>query len=125
MKSIRKTSGITFKPFKIYSYQSIRDAVSRLLKCPGFLEDCEHWRKRVNNRHYLADIYDGDLRNDFCDFLSVKYSWCLASNVDWFQPYSHVTDSVGAMYLVVLNLPREERYKRENMLMVGIIPGPK
>ena len=124
MKSIRKTSGITFKPFKTYSYQSIRDAILRLLKRPGFLEDCEHWRKRVNNRHYLADIYDGDVWNSFFDFLSTEHSWCLALNVDWFQPYTHVTDSVGAMYLVVLNLPREERYKRENMLMVGIIPGP-
>ena len=25
----------------------------------------------------------------------------------------------------VLNLPREERYKRENMLVVGLIPGPR
>ena len=28
------------------------------------------------------------------------------------------------MYLVILNLPGEERYKRQNMLLVGIIPGP-
>ena len=34
-----------------------------------------------------------------------------------------VTDSVGAMYLCVLNLPRQERYKRENMILVGIISG--
>ena len=26
--------------------------------------------------------------------------------------------------LCVLNLPRQERYKRENMILVGIIPGP-
>ena len=37
---------------------------------------------------------------------------------------THVTDSVGAMYLCVLNLSRQERYKRENMILVGIIPGP-
>ena len=34
-----------------------------------------------------------------------------------------MSDSVGALYMIVLNLPREERYK-ENMILVGIIPGP-
>ena len=58
-------------------------------------------------------------------FLSQQYSWCLAGNVDWFQPFSHVCDSVGAIYLVVLNLPREMRYKMENMILAGIIPGLK
>ena len=28
------------------------------------------------------------------------------------------------IYLVVLNLPREERHKPENVSLVGIIPGP-
>ena len=28
------------------------------------------------------------------------------------------------MYLCILNLPCSERYTRENMLLVGIIPGP-
>lgn len=46
-------------------------------------------------------------------------------NVDWFQPFSHVSDSIGALYLVILNLPRQERYKKENMILVGVIPGPK
>ena len=46
-------------------------------------------------------------------------------NVDWFQPYTHVCDSVGAIYLIIQNLPRSERYKWENMILVGLIPGPK
>lgn len=31
---------------------------------------------------------------------------------------------VGAIYLIILNLPRSERYKIENLLIVGLIPGP-
>lgn len=46
-------------------------------------------------------------------------------NVDWFQPYKHTQYSVGAIYLTILNLPRQERYKLENIILVGIIPGPK
>lgn len=45
-------------------------------------------------------------------------------NVDWFQPYKHINYSVGAIYIVILNLPRHLRYKRENVLLVGIMPGP-
>ena len=45
--------------------------------------------------------------------------------MDWFQPFTHVKYSVGVIYLVILNLPREERYKLENIIVVGIIPGPK
>jgi len=33
--------------------------------------------------------------------------------------------SVGVMYLVIQNLPRSARYKTENIILVGIIPGPK
>uniref|UniRef100_A0A1X7U7L0 Uncharacterized protein n=1 Tax=Amphimedon queenslandica TaxID=400682 RepID=A0A1X7U7L0_AMPQE len=36
----------------------------------------------------------------------------------------HSPYSVGAIYLAVQNLPRSERYKMENLLLVGIIPGP-
>lgn len=46
-------------------------------------------------------------------------------NVDWFEPFERGIYSVGAIYLSVQNLPREERYKPENIILVGIIPGPK
>ena len=43
-------------------------------------------------------------------------------NVDWFQPFKHCTDSLGAIYLVIMNLPRRERYKHENVILAGLIP---
>jgi len=45
-------------------------------------------------------------------------------NVDWFQPFKHRTYSVGVMYLSVMNLPRHIRFKRENIVLLGLIPGP-
>lgn len=33
--------------------------------------------------------------------------------------------SVGAIYLIIQNLPRRLRYKKENIVLVGVIPGPK
>ena len=32
--------------------------------------------------------------------------------------------SVGAIYLTVMNLPRSVHYKRKNVILVGILPGP-
>ena len=45
-------------------------------------------------------------------------------NVDWFQPFTRSQYSVGVMYITTLNHPREERYKPQNALVVGIIPAP-
>ena len=64
-------------------------------------------------------MYDGEVWKQFESFVSQPYSWCLALNVDWFQPFTHVCDSVGALYLVILNLPRDDRYKKENMILAG------
>ena len=44
--------------------------------------------------------------------------------MDFFQPFTHTTYSVGVIYCVILNLPRELRYKFENMIVISIIPGP-
>ena len=44
-------------------------------------------------------------------------------NVDWFEPYERGVYAVGVIHLTIQNLPREEYYKLENILLVGIIPG--
>ena len=46
-------------------------------------------------------------------------------NVDWFQPFKNLEYSLGAIYLAITNLHRSERFKWENILLCGIIPGPK
>ena len=45
-------------------------------------------------------------------------------NIDWFQPCTLLEDSVGAIYLAIMNLPYEQRFKRENIILLGTIPGP-
>ena len=45
-------------------------------------------------------------------------------NIDWFQPFQHTQYSVGVIYLVLLNLPRSLRFKKENIFIIGLIPGP-
>uniref|UniRef100_A0A1A7YTN3 Transposase domain-containing protein n=1 Tax=Iconisemion striatum TaxID=60296 RepID=A0A1A7YTN3_9TELE len=79
---------------------------------------------------FLADVYDGQVWKEHQyingePFLAEPNNFALMLNVDWFQPFKNAPYSVGAIYLVILNLPREERFKEENMILVGLIPGPK
>ena len=56
--------------------------------------------------------------------MQAPYCYLLTLNVDWFQPFTRTQYSVGAIYLTIQNLPRSQRYKEENVILVGIIPGP-
>ena len=109
---------------KVYCYQSLRDGLQGLAS-RGLLDDCEHWRTRTAPANLMADVYDGHIWRDFSDFLDAPNSLLFCLNVDWFQPFQHVTYSVGAIYLSILNLPRSKRHLLENIILVGIIPGPK
>ena len=44
--------------------------------------------------------------------------------MDFFQPYKHLTYSVGVIY-GVLNLPRNIRYKCENVILIDVISEPE
>lgn len=119
-------------PKRKYSYQPLHMSFGRLVKRDGFLSSCELWRKRTSNvpDSYLGDVYDGCIWHEFCSeevgsFLSSPFCDLLTMDVDWFQPFTHTEYSVGAIYLTVQNLPRSERNKDENVILVGIIPGPK
>lgn len=46
-------------------------------------------------------------------------------NCDWFQPFAQSRYTVGVIYLVILNLPRAIRFRSENIIITGIIPGSK
>ena len=117
-----------FYPFKVYCFSSVINQIEGLLKRPNVAEKCEHWRQRDVTDDVYSDVYDGQVWKDFMtfsgkDFLKSPRSLAFALNVDWFQPYTRRSDvSVGVIYLVLLNLPREERFKWENFILVGVIP---
>ena len=48
----------------------------------------------------------------------------LMLNLDWFQPYDSTVYSVGVIYAAICNLPRDMRFKRENLLTLGLLPRP-
>ena len=121
-----KVNGSTaYYPNKIYCYKPLISSIEQLLQIPGFEERCEEWRGRTIGENMYADIYDGHVWKSFVKmgFLSDTNNYALQINVDWFQPYKRRSNiSIGVIYMVVMNLPREVRYKQENLIIVGIIP---
>ena len=89
---------------------------------------CEEWRGRMSSipDSYLGDIYDGCVWHSFSSgkFLESPQCYLITMNVDWFQPFVRTQYSVGAIYLTIQNLPHSQRYKEENVILVGMIPGP-
>ena len=99
-----------------------------LLNRPGFSSSCEEWRSRRVKSGVMDDVYDGKIWNEFqCyngqPYLSQAWNLALMMNFDFFQLYKHTTYSVGAIYCIIMNLPRTMRYKTDNVILVGLIPG--
>ena len=122
--------GYRLVPQKVYPYRTLKRGITKLLNKKHFIEQCQLWKERTCSRvtasNFISDIYDGNVWKSFesTKYLDDPYSFLLSLNVDWFQPYKHTTFSCGAIYLTVQNLPRSERFKQENVLLVGLMPGP-
>ena len=56
--------------------------------------------------------------------LSEPFMYGIMLNIDWFRLCKHIEYSVGAIYLTVMNLPRTLQFKQENVILIGLIPGP-
>ena len=105
---------------------SLLSSVRALLQKDGLQQSLQHWWHRSISDRVLGDVYDGRVWKKFLNvggqpFLADANNLALMLNVDWFNTYKHSPYSVGAIYLVV---PRSEWYKLENLLLLGIIPGP-
>ena len=131
LKVIKTATGKRkFVPYKVFCYKSIIDAIKELVQKPGIIDIFNHWKSHSIPCNILTDVYDGAVWKSFKtsddgkELLSSRYGLALIVNVDWFQPYKHVPYSVGVIYICVLNFPRHMRYKQENIIIVGIIPGP-
>ena len=130
VKTVELASGRkVYYPFLVYCYLDIETSLQSLLLHSKFYSHCREWKSRTHSG-MLEDVYDGKVWNDFLvydskPFLADEYTFGFILNIDWFQPFKHISYSVGAIYLCVLNLPRHIRYKQEFVILVGIMPGPQ
>lgn len=126
LKTVCTGSKTFLYPRMVYPYNSVTKSLQVFLSRPGFWDRCQEWRKQIFPDGVKTDIYQGNVWKELSStgFLSHINSLAVMLNVDWFRPHKHSPGSVGVLYLVSLNLPRHERYKMENIIVVGILPGP-
>ena len=73
-----------------------------------------------NKDNFILDITDGKIWLSVISLLSPNQIPMnilgILMNVDWFQPFKHVSYSVGIVYAAIINLPRSIRYANENII---------
>jgi hypothetical protein len=114
-------------PKRVMAYNGIRDQLQQLFARPGFTDKLERWRSRDVPSGTFTDVYDGRVWANFQSyegraFLSSPGNIALQLNFDGFQPWRRRIYSCDAVYLCIMNLPRNERYKKENCILVALIP---
>ena len=128
------------KPIRRYLYQPMGLWLGRMLARPGIEELMDKaWVPPLHRAvGVLKDIWDGNVLQLFSSdgagevkdpSTGVREGRLVFSLfVDWFNPFGtgrrgkHI--SVGAIYLICLNLPPHLRFRAENVYLAGIIPGP-
>lgn len=123
------------RPLKRYSYQSMVAWVGRLLSREDLEKQLIPFDARSPSPR-MNDIWDGKAFRSFMGpdgqpfFRTSNSELRLAFSlfVDWFNPHGRKRQaksiSIGAIYMVCMNLPVHLRYRVENVYLVGIIPGP-
>ena len=130
LKTVTTGCSIFLRPLKVYPYRSILVSLNDLLMRVDTLKLCNEWfTRKSTNPQAMVDVYDGQIWKDFLNvngrpFLSQANNLALSLNVDWFRPFRHTQYSIGVLYIVILNLPREIRYLPENVIIAGVVPGP-
>ncbi len=106
-------------PFKAFQFIPLSTWLKKMFASAEF-------HKPLNSTSFydqelIADVSQGRIWKEFtakCFFCS-NYNVDLMLNVDWFTPLKRSEYKVGAIMLTVLNLPREERYKKKWTIIAG------
>jgi hypothetical protein len=94
------------------------------------LERARHLRYRAEYIQHMGnfgDVFDGDAYMELCDqgFFSDERDVALGVSTDGFQIFRQRTNDCWPILIINYNIAPTERVKRENLLLYGIIPGPK
>ncbi len=112
-------------PLKTFCQRSITSQLRQMLSRPDIEPLLGNWRKDQTPDDVRKDVYSGKVwkrMQRIWKFFKSDYEFGLTLNIDWFRPHKASNKSLGAMYMTVLNLPREIRCKLENILLVGVMP---
>ena len=122
MKKVKSGAAYKLVPVKTFLYNGVIEALKGFVQLNGFLQQCNEWKEHTQGESVLSDVIHSKVWKAFRfhnnrPFLAAPNNICFAL----FNPYEHTQYSIRAIYLTILNLPRNEH---ENTILVGLIPGP-
>lgn len=124
-------------PLRRFIYQPFKSWLARFLSRPGIEDVLITAPSNSPGERLEKDIWDAEAFTQFrgpdgkpyFEVSDNELRLVFSLFVDWFNPFgnraSSKSASVGAIYMVCLNLPLHLRYRMENIYLVGIIPGPR
>jgi hypothetical protein len=136
LKEVPVVKGHIWRPIMIYPLPCLKTQLITMYQRPGFNELLQKWTNRDINTNMMSDIYDGEIWKNFPSQCNVQdpprfftpetadSHLGIMINLDWFQPFDSRPYSCGVIYGVICNLPRDVRFKKENMLILSLLPGP-
>lgn len=129
----------TGTPLCRYIYQPMSSWIARFLSRPG-VEQSLIKEPRPGpgggSPDIQKDVWDAEALSNFNGWDGLPFfkppeneaRLAFGLSVDWFNPYggkiASCKASIGAIYMICMNLPPHLRYRIENVYLVGIIPGP-
>src|SRR6266542_2333397 len=119
----------------LFPLPNLRIQIISLYQQPDFEEQLLKWTNQLANSRIMTDIYNGEIWKNFPSQMDNSESQFFTTetadlnlgimiNLDWFQPFDSTPYSCGAIYGVICNLPRNVRFNKENILTLGLLPGP-
>ncbi|CEL58469.1 hypothetical protein RSOLAG1IB_12138 [Rhizoctonia solani AG-1 IB] len=126
------------KPRNIFTTIPLIPQLRALFACPITVEKMRHRHTYSNNKGTMADIFDSLRYLELCDlfvtidgkpmpyrYFQEEHEVALGITLDGACPFKRRTNTCWPILIINYNLPPEERICVENMICVGVIPGPQ
>ena len=118
----------------LYNLTGLKPQLADILGRPHIQACLHHYKDRHGKipDGVNADVYDGKVWKEWeakqktenqTLFAKDSGDIALQLNVDAFQPFEKVQYSMTAVFVAILNLPMEIRYKQENIILLALLPG--
>ena len=118
-----------------YVHQNLKEWMARVLARPG-VEDVLDAANNSPASDRMSDIWDSPIFRGFRDADKSPFfakhgdeaRFAFSLGADSFHPLGSLEAkqvmSATAIFMVLLNFPKDQRFKYKNMYLVGVIPGP-
>lgn len=100
-------------PVEHYACAGIQKALERILADSTVLEATLTASTQRSEEGELCEVWDGQMWNDepWKTYFATTTNLGLQFYVDWFQPFKRTVHSTGSIFLTIMNLPVDLRYK--------------